>query len=96
MSKKVDKSLCCTPSNVGSGCCNVEAVISIDERGQLVLPKEVRDKVKIQKNDKLVVVSMSHDEEICCIALIKADRFGSMVKNFLNPMMNEIVKGQKE
>ncbi|MHA1431222.1 MAG: HgcAB-associated protein HgcC, partial [Candidatus Freyarchaeota archaeon] len=27
-----------------SGCCKVEAIISIDERGQMVLPKEVRDK----------------------------------------------------
>ena len=29
----------------GVSCCKVEALVSIDERGQMVLPKELREKV---------------------------------------------------
>jgi DNA-binding transcriptional regulator/RsmH inhibitor MraZ len=31
-----------------SGCCRVEALVSVDERGQVVLPKELREKAGIK------------------------------------------------
>ncbi|HTY82329.1 MAG TPA: AbrB/MazE/SpoVT family DNA-binding domain-containing protein, partial [Dehalococcoidales bacterium] len=37
------------------GCCGntfqVEALVSVDERGQMVLPKETRDKANIHAGD---------------------------------------------
>jgi AbrB family looped-hinge helix DNA binding protein len=75
-----------------TGCCSVESVVTVDERGQMVLPKEVRDKAGIRPGDKLAVVSFEKNGEICCISLIKANNFAGMVKDMLGPMINEIAR----
>ncbi len=77
---------------VGCCCCRVSAVVSIDERGQMVLPKELRDRAKIRAGDKLAVLSWEMDDEVCCISIMKTDGFGEMVKEMLGPMMREIMK----
>jgi AbrB family looped-hinge helix DNA binding protein len=79
-----------------SGCCKVEAIISIDERGQMVLPKEVRDKAKIKPEDKLVVVSFEEGENVCCIGLIKVEKLAEMVKDMLGPVMKDVLKIDRE
>jgi AbrB family looped-hinge helix DNA binding protein len=89
--KKAKNEARCAPSS-DSCCCAVESVITIDERGQMVLPKEIRDKAGIRPGDKLAVVSFEKDGEICCISLIKANNFAGMVRNMLGPMINEISK----
>lgn len=71
------------------GCCTVESVVSIDDRGQMVLPKEIREKANICPGDKLVVVTMEKDGKFCCLSLIKAQDFEGMVQNLLSPMMAE-------
>ena len=50
-------------------CCQVEAVTSIDERGQMVLPKEIRDKAGIRAGDKLAVITWRKEGQVCCISL---------------------------
>jgi AbrB family looped-hinge helix DNA binding protein len=72
------------------GCCKVESLISVDERGQMVLPKELRDKAKIRAGDKLVVTSWEKDDEVYCISLIKVENITEMVKDMLEPLMKEI------
>ena len=71
-------------------CCKVESVISVDDRGQMVLPKEIRDKAKIHAGDKLAVISWEKDGEVCCISLIKVSDLAEMVKDVLGPIMGEI------
>jgi len=79
-------SLCgCTP---GSGC-QVEAVLSVDDRGQMVLPKDIREKAGIRTGDKLALISWEREGKICCLALMKADSLSGMVKGILGPLMNE-------
>ena len=73
------------------GCCAVEAIITIDERGQMVLPKELRERAGIKAGDKLAVTSWEKDGEVCCIALIKAGNLESMVKGILGPVMKDIL-----
>lgn len=90
MAKNSKKNSCCEPSGIGMSCCKVESLISIDERGQMVLPKEIRDKAGIRPGDKLAVVSWEKGGEVCCISLIKSESFGEMVKDMLGPMMKEI------
>jgi len=85
---KEEKDNCCAPE----GCCKVESVVSVDERGQMVLPKELRDKVGIKPGDKLAVVSMDKDGKTCCLSLIKVESLTSMVKDMLGPVMEEIFK----
>jgi AbrB family looped-hinge helix DNA binding protein len=74
------------------GCCQVEAVVTVDERGQMVLPKEVRKKAQIKTGDKLAVVIFEKDDQVCCIALIKTERLGGMVKTILSPMAEDIAQ----
>ena len=74
-----------------NGCCAVEAIVTVDERGQMVLPKELRDKAGIKAGDKLAVTSWKKDGEVCCIALIKAGNLGGMVRTMLGPVMKDIM-----
>jgi len=74
------------------GCCKVESVVSVDERGQMVLPKELRDKANIRAGDKLAIVGMEKEGKIYCISLIKIDEIEGMVKNMLGPVMKEMFK----
>ncbi len=81
---------CYAPTDKGMDCCKVESVISVDDRGQTVLPKEIRDKAKIRAGDKLAVVSWEKDGKVCCISLIKVEDFSGMVRDILGPMMEEM------
>lgn len=76
-------------AGMGMGCCQVESVISVDDRGQLVLPKEIREKAGIKAGDKLAVVSWEKEGKMCCIALIKAEKLAGMVQGFLGPVLGE-------
>jgi antitoxin PrlF len=83
-----------SPAGAGGNChCKVESLISVDDRGQMVLPKEIRDKAGIRAGEKLAVVSWEKDGEVCCISLIKAEDFMGLVKGLLGPMMEEIGAG---
>ncbi len=86
---------CCSiPSQMS--CCKVEALVSVDERGQMVLPKELREKADIHAGDKLAVTSFEKDGKVCCLSLIKADELTDMVTNILGPVMDEIIRGVKD
>ena len=86
MSKK-DSNHYSDPSNNKLGCCKVESVVSIDDRGQMVLPKKIRDKAGIKAGDKLAVVTMKNNDKVCCLSLIKVDEIEKMVKSMLGPLM---------
>ena len=73
-------------------CCKVEAIVSVDERGQMVLPKEIRDKAEIKAGDKLAVVTMQQGGKTCCLSLVKVESITNMVKDMLGPMMEEVFK----
>ena len=79
------------PFGKSSSCCAVEALVTVDERGQMVLPKELRERAGIKAGDKLAVTSWEKDGEICCIALIKAGNLEGMVKGILGPVMGDIL-----
>jgi antitoxin PrlF len=73
-----------------TSCCRVESLVTIDERGQMVLPKDLRDKAKIKASDKLALIAWEKDGQICCITLIKADNLAAGVKEFLGPVMRDL------
>ena len=83
---------CCASPGNNQPCCKVESVVSVDERGQMVLPKELRDKADIKAGDKLAVVSWGQNEGVICLALIKVDQLSSLVKQMLGPVFKEISK----
>lgn len=88
------KEFCCLP--VGeAGSIKVESVVSVDERGQMVLPKELREKAGIRAGDKLAIISWEKGSQICCICLIKAEDFAGMAKSLLGPMLKEILPASR-
>jgi AbrB family looped-hinge helix DNA binding protein len=82
----------CCDAGVGVGGCAVVGMTSVDGRGQMVLPKELRDKANIRAGDKLAVVSWEKDGKVCCIALVKASEFAEMVGDIIGPVMKGIKK----
>ena len=90
MAGKKEKPLSCF-SGVSAGCCQVEAMVSVDEKGQMVLPKTIREKAGIQPGDKLVLIGWEKDGQMCCITMVKADSLAGMVKGMLGPMMKDIM-----
>ena len=91
MTKNIKKASYCGSIDEKMSCCKVESLISVDERGQMVLPKEIRDKANIRPGDKLALVSWEKDGKVCCFTLIKVEEFTGMVKDLLGPMMEEMV-----
>jgi AbrB family looped-hinge helix DNA binding protein len=74
-------------SCASASCCNVDALISIDGRGQLVLPKDVRDKAEISAGDKFAVITCESNGKVGFIALIKANALSETVKGMLGPLV---------
>ena len=92
MESKDTEESCCPPG--GMTCCKVEALVNIDERGQMVLPKELREKANIQAGDKLAITSWEKDGKVYCIFLIKAEDLTEMVRATLGPVMKDILQEQ--
>ncbi len=92
---KTESQACCATEPVAKSmkcCCQVDALITIDERGQIVLPKDVREKASVKAGDKFVVISSGTDGETGCIFLVKANYFNETIKGMLGPMMKEILQ----
>ncbi len=79
---------CATPA---FGCCKVESLVAVDDRGQMVLPKELRDRAEIKGGDKLAVIGWERDGKVCCLSLIKVEELSTMVKGVLGPMMGDLL-----
>ncbi len=94
MIKRPEKESCSGPTFGKTNCCKVDALLSVDERGQMVLPKDIRERAGIHAGDKLALVSWEKDGKVCCFSLIKADEFGDMVKGMLGPMMKEVIASE--
>ena len=88
--KKKDTSSCYSAS--AEGACRVESLVSVDDRGQMVLPKDLRDRANIRAGDKLAIITWEKDGEICCFTLMKADHLAGQVKDFLGPVMKATLK----
>ena len=87
MVKKIKKESSLGPMGDKMGCCKVESIIRIDERGQMVLPKELREKANIRPGDKLALICLEKKGEIYCLSLVKVGELTEMVKDLLGPVM---------
>ena len=82
---------CCGTSGVSLSDCKVDAIVSVDERGQMVLPKEIREQAGIKPGDKLALVSWTENGKVCCLSLMKIEELTRIVKDRLGPMMSEVL-----
>jgi len=71
-------------------CCKVDAIVTMDSKGQIVLPKDIREKADLKPNDKLAIVGCEREGEICCVMVIKAERLREAVTKTLGPMLKGV------
>lgn len=91
MPKKTSRHLRSSAAARGGSCCQVESVITVDGRGQMVLPKDIRESAGIQAGDKLAVVIWVKGGKACCISLIKVEELTETVKGILGPVVRDIL-----
>jgi antitoxin PrlF len=78
--------------NNDQGCCKVDAVVTLDSKGQIVLPKDVRERADLKPDDKLALIACEENGKVCCIMLVKAQKLEASVKDVLGPMFKDIFK----
>jgi antitoxin PrlF len=77
-------------------CCKIDAVVTVDSKGQIVLPKNLREKAQINPNDKLAVIGFERDNQVCCIIMLKIDALESTVKDMLEPIFKNVFQPEVE
>jgi len=89
--KKKKSSLCDSiTSNEAGVACRVESIVGVDERGQMVLPKELRERANIGAGDKLAIASWEKEGKVRCLTLIKVEDLVEMMKGHLGPIIREM------
>ena len=78
-----------------SDACRIDAVITMDPKGQIVLPKDLREKANIKPNDKIAVVACEKNGEVCCIMMVKAERFRGALTETLGPLLKGVIEKEK-
>ena len=73
-------------------CCKIDAIVTVDAKGQIVLPKDLRERANVKPNDKLAVMAFERDGEVCCIVMVKAEALGGTVKKMLGPVFKEALE----
>jgi antitoxin PrlF len=77
-------------------CCKINAVVTVDAKGQIVLPKDLRERANIKPNDKLAIIGVERSDAVCCIVMIKAEALGDTVKCMLGPLFSEVFGNKGE
>jgi antitoxin PrlF len=92
MSGQDNQNCACDPSSIDSQCCKVEALVTVDKKGQILLPKDLREKENINEGDKFAIVNVAPGGKPCCLILMKADILEPMVQNVLGPVLKIVVR----
>jgi len=80
------------PKSTGCHGMKVQALVSVDDRGQMVLPKDVRQKAGIRGGDKLALTTIEREGEVCCILLTKSDELVHIVQATLGPVAQDLIQ----
>ncbi len=72
-------------------CCKIEAVVTVDSKGQIVLPKDLRQRAKLNSGDKLAIVAFQRENAMCCFVIVKAEALGGTVKDMLGSIFESAV-----
>ena len=80
----------------GCDCIKVQALVGVDERGQMVLPKDVREKAGIRGGDKLALTTIERDGAVCCLLLTKADALAGVVQATLGSIAEQAREQPRE
>ena len=62
----------------------IESIVTVDLKGQIVLPKNLRERAGFKPNDKLALVSFEKEGEVCCVIMLKAKKLDKAVTKALS------------
>ena len=96
MSGQDDQNCGCDATQMDADCCKLEAVVTVDTKGQILLPKDLRRTQNINPGDKFAIVNVGKKASNCCLILMKTNSLNPMVKNFLGPMMKTVIMNGNE
>ena len=77
---------CCASRSDRDVSHHIEAVVTVDERGQMVLPKETRTRAGIRAGDKLALVGWRKGEHVCCLSLVKMEELTEMLGDLMDSL----------
>ena len=72
--------------------CRIDAVITMDAKGQIVLPKDLREKADFKPNEKIAVVACEKEGKVCCIMMVKAEGLAGAVSKTLGPLIKGVIE----
>lgn len=81
MKKRANSQLDCAE------CCKVVAIVSVDAKGQMVLPKELREMAEIEPGEKLAVCTWVKEGNVVCLSLTKVEMLAEKIRETLEPLM---------
>jgi AbrB family looped-hinge helix DNA binding protein len=79
-------------ANCEGDTCRIDAIITMDSKGQIVLPKDLREKANFKPNEKIAVMACEKNGEVCCVMLMKAEKLAGAVTKTLGPMLKGVTK----
>ena len=82
-------------SSYNDGACKINAIITMDAKGQVVLPKDLREKADLKPTDKIAVVAYEKEGKICCMVMIKAERLAGAVSKTLSPLLKGVTEKER-
>ena len=72
--------------------CRIDSVITMDTKGQIVLPKDLREKANFKPYDKIAIVACEKDGQVCCIMMLKADHLRDAITETLGPLLKGVTQ----
>ncbi len=69
-------------------CCSIESVLTLDERGMVCLPKDIRNRAGLNPGDKIALISWEKEDKICCFSMVPVRELSGTVGAALGPLMN--------
>ena len=82
-------------NNLQTDSCQIEAIVTIDAKGQIVLPKTLREKANLKPCEKIAVVACEKEGQICCIMMVKAELFRGALSETLGPLLKGVIEEEK-
>jgi AbrB family looped-hinge helix DNA binding protein len=68
----------------------------MDVKGQIVLPKDLREKANMKPNEKIALIACEQNGAVCCIMMIKAEKLVGAVTQTLSPLIKGVTTPNQE
>ncbi|MBN2152563.1 MAG: AbrB/MazE/SpoVT family DNA-binding domain-containing protein [Candidatus Lokiarchaeota archaeon] len=78
---------CGCSTNPDDSALTLFSITKIDERGQIVIPKDVRDGLGWNKGEKIAIITRKNTEgKLCCVMLVHVDSLADYIKGFVSTL----------